>query len=356
MNREEIISARIERHGLTSPLPDESGYQELFRLLQPVSTLHNTCPGAPPSLSPRTTFDDREVTARMRRNRELVKGRFLGDGIGYVLARELELYANAFRKPVKGFSENQQRVMDALRGCGPLAPRLIKEETGLLNKEIMPALHRLQKAFLVFEDQSESDWERPWCLFEEEWPDIVLTDERRLAASTEVVTRFLRANVFATLAQIKDWSRLPVRFIKEVTAQMLEQGSIAEVSVDGLGDGYVLREDLSLRGSDAKMSVLMLHKADPLVKTHATELKAHFGHEETLQYLLVDGELKGAVIGHWRIGPHDVEDIELLLPLKECRRRRKAILSAVAQVYTPPRSRILNYCGHEVAEHSGGIT
>jgi hypothetical protein len=349
MNRKDVISARLERHCLTAPLPDENGYLELFRLLQPVSTMHNTCPGAPPSLSPRTTFDDKEVTARMRRNRELVKGRFLGDGIGYVLARELELYANAFRKPVKGFSENQQRVMDALRGCGPLAPRLIKEETGLLNKEIMPALHRLQKAFLVFEDQSESDWERPWCLFEEEWPDIVLTDDRRMAASTEVVTRFLRANVFATMAQIKDWSRLPVRFIKEVTAQMLEQGSIAEVSVDGLGDGYVLREELSLRGSDAKMSVLMLHKADPLVKTHATELKAHFGHKETLQYLLVDGELKGSVIGHWRIGPHDVEDISLLLPPKECRRRRQAVLSAVAQLYAPPRSRILNYCGEKTA-------
>ena len=109
MNRKDVIRARLQRHRLVAPLPDESGYLELFRLLQPVSTMHNTCPGAPPSLSPRTAFDDKEVTARMRRNGKLVKGRFLGDGIGYVLADELELYANAFRKSVTGFSENPSR-------------------------------------------------------------------------------------------------------------------------------------------------------------------------------------------------------------------------------------------------------
>ena len=37
MNREEIISARLARHHLASPLPEENGYLELFRLLQPSS-------------------------------------------------------------------------------------------------------------------------------------------------------------------------------------------------------------------------------------------------------------------------------------------------------------------------------
>ena len=290
------------------------------------------------------------MTARWRRTRKLVKGRFLGDGIGYVLADELELYANAFRKPVTRLTENQQRVVDALRACGPMAPRLIKEETGLLNKEIMPALHRLQKAFMVFEDQSESDWERPWYLFEEEWPAVELDECRRESAVIEVLTRFLRANVFATLAQIKDWSRLPVRLLKTIVAQMLEQGVIDDLSIDGLGAGYMLREDRSLPATDAAESVLMLHKADPLVKAHVTELKSRFGHEETLQYLLVDGELSGAVVGHWRIGPHDVEDVVLLLDEEECKRRRAAVLSAIARVYSPPRSRVRNYCGESIAE------
>jgi hypothetical protein len=36
---------------------------------------------------------------------------------------------------------------------GGLTPQQIKEETGLLNQEIMPALHRLQEAFVVYEDR-----------------------------------------------------------------------------------------------------------------------------------------------------------------------------------------------------------
>jgi hypothetical protein len=317
VDKDDILSIRLSRHNLVPQLADEAAYMDLFRLLQPVSTIHNTCPGEPPSLTPRTTFDDKKLTDSLRGSRDLVKGRFLGGGIGYVLASDLQIYANAFRRPLIRFNENQQLVMAALRSCGPLTPRQIKEETGLLNKEIMPALHRMQKGFLVFEDQLDNDWERSWYLFEEEWPEVVLSDDQCIAASFEVLSRFLRINVFATFEQIRDWTRFPVHFLKTLTG--------------------------------SKDSIFMLHKADPLVKAHATELKRLFGHEETLQYLLLDGELKGAVLGHWRIGQHDVEDVAILLPLQERNHRRKEILSVISRGYSPPHSRILNYCGEKIS-------
>ncbi len=345
MLREDIISLRLSRHRLAPLLADESEYLDLFRQLQPVGTIHNTYPGAPPSLSPRTAFDDKELTERLRGSRVLVKGRFLGGGIGYVHRRDLQTYANAFRKPLTRLNERQHLVFEALEGCGPLAPRQIKEETGLLNKEIMPALHRMQNSFLVFEDQSDSDMERPWYLFEEEWPDIVLSEDRRIDASMAVFRRFLKSNCFATLEEMRDWSRLPLRFLKTLVSTMEGEGSITNVTVGGWGEGFVLTEDLSHRVVEQEPSVFMLHKADPFVRAHASELKRRFGDKETLQYLLMDGELKGAVLGHWRIGPHDVDDIVVLLPPQACEGRREEVLSVVAAVYSPPRSRILSYCG-----------
>ena len=348
MDKNDILNTRLSRHCLVTQLSDENVYLDLFRRLQPVSTIYNTIPGAPPSLGPRTTFDDKKLTDRLRGSRTLIKGRFLGGGIGYVLAEDLHIYANAFRKPLTGFNERQRLVLDALDSCGPLAPRLIKEETGLLNKEIMPALHRMQTGFLVFEDQSDSDWERPWSLFEEEWPEVILAEDQRITASIEVLTRFLRANVFATFEQIKDWSRFSVSLLKTLMTQMQDDGLVSCLVVEGLGEGYILAEDQSLPAVDERPSAFMLHKSDPLVKAHASELKRLFGRRETLQYLLLDGELKGAVLGHWRIGPHDVDDISVLLPSRECKRRREEILSAVSQVYSPPRSRILKYCSERI--------
>ena len=349
VDKDDILSTRLSRHNLVPQLTDEAAYMDLFRLLQPVSTIHNTCPGEPPSLTPRTTFDDKKLTDSLRGSRDLVKGRFLGGGIGYVLASDLQIYANAFRRPLIRFNENQQLVMAALRSCGPLTPRQIKEETGLLNKEIMPALHRMQKGFLVFEDQLDNDWERSWYLFEEEWPKVVLSDDQCIAASFEVLSRFLRINVFATFEQIRDWTQFPVHFLKTLITAMQDDGVISSFVVAGLGDGYVLKEEIPLRDTGSKDSVFMLHKADPLVKAHATELKRLFGHEETLQYLLLDGELKGAVLGHWRIGQHDVEDVAILLPLQERNHRRKEILSVISRGYSPPHSRILNYCGEKIS-------
>jgi len=350
MDKETIIRIRLFRHCLVPQLTGKSEYLHLFRELQPISTSYVTHPGAPPSLVPRAAFDDRELTERLRGSGQIVKGRFLGDGIGYVFRKDLEIYANAFRKPLTRFNEKQLLIMDALQACGPLTARQIKEETGLLNKEIMPALHRMQRAFLVFEDQSDSDMERSWFLFEEEWPDINLSDGRRLDALTEVLLRFLKCNVFATLEQMKDWSRLPMSALKAVAKKMKQDGLIDDAIVAGLGSGSILLEDQPEADVSERTSVFMFCRTDPLARAHVTELKRLFGNRDILQYLLIDGEFKGAVLGHWRIGPHDVEDVTVLLRPEECMNRREEIVSVIAGSYAPPRSRILRYCGEKLTQ------
>ena len=40
----------------------------------------------------------------------------------------------------------------------------------MLVKEITPVLHRLQEAFLVYEDQYDGEWDRSWYRFEEMFP------------------------------------------------------------------------------------------------------------------------------------------------------------------------------------------
>ena len=91
--------------------------------------------------------------------------------------------------------------------------------------------------------------------------------------------------------------------------------------------------------------MFLLHRGDPLVMPHETELKERFAGREVLAYLLIDGELTGAVCGHWRIGPHDVEDIALTLPKGDCMRRMDAIVKEVGRFYHPPGHRILRYAG-----------
>jgi hypothetical protein len=342
-----ILSERLRRQRLIDPLKNLDEYPALFELAQPASPIHFTEPGSPPSLVHRTTFDDWKLANPMRAEHVIVKGRFLSGRIGYVLAKDLELYAVAFRRPLAEMSETQYTVFDRVKYLGPLTPRQIKAETGLLNKTIMPALHRLQEAFLVYEDQIDSDWEREWHEFAAFWPDIDL-ESAWAPAAAEVLRRFLRAHVFATLEQLKDWSGFASKALKRLVADMEKSGSVAAQTAEGLGEGWMLPEDMSLQVRDVSPAVFMLHKSDILVRAHASELKRRFGDLETLQYLLIDGEFRGAVLGHWRIGPHDVEDIAVELPAAERARRKAEILRAVAWGYHPPRSRILKYDGKAV--------
>lgn len=348
MTKDSILALRLERHFLSKPLEDQNAYIELFRRCQPVSTRYFTRPGAPPSLTPRTSFDDIEVTGTERSDRNIVKGRFLGGTIGYVLTDEFESYANAFLKPLTSITDTQQQILDALRSCGPLPPKAIKDETGILNKHIMPALHRLQTAFVVYEDQADDDWERPWCLFEEEWPDIEIDPVRAIDAIDTIFHRFISLNAFATLAEVRDWSRLPVRTIGKSLERLMEAKRISSMEIEGLGSGFMVAGDTAPGIPPRKYPVRMLHRADPLTRAHATELKQRFGGYEILQYLLIDGEFSGAVVGHWRIGPHDVDDIRLEITDTVRNTRKDEIIAEVSRVYHPPGHNILKYDGEPI--------
>ena len=79
---------------------------------------------------------------------------------------------------------------------------------------------------------------------------------------------------------------------------------------------------------------------------------AQAGHDLFQQALVkerADGDLRGAIRGHWGFKPYDVEDIIVDLPAAARKARRDEILAAVAAAYPPPRHGILRYAGRAVA-------
>ncbi|MHB9108689.1 MAG: DNA glycosylase AlkZ-like family protein [Armatimonadota bacterium] len=348
ISKETIQDERLRRQGLLQPVRTHEAYTSLFALIGPVSPTFFSCPGSPPSITHRADFDDMELAGRFRERRELVKGRFLNKTIGYVLEADLALYANAFRRPLAKMTWTQREVFHALETAGPLTPRQFSEETGLMNKEVMPALHRLQEAFLVYEDQLTTDPERGWYVFASEWPEITVADDRWEPSASDVLLRFLQSHVFATAGQVKDWSGWAGKDVKRLLDVLAARNAIFPTTVDGLGNGWLRAEDAELPETVAPPTVFMLHKADPLVRSHASELKARYHGREVLQYLLIDGAFQGAALGHWRIGPHDVDDIVVELPADERAARREEIIRAVEWGYQPPYSNIRRYAGQAV--------
>jgi hypothetical protein len=352
ITKDAVIAERLRRQLLDQPLKKKAELPELFRKLQPVAPLAYSYPGSPPRLKHRTTFDDGEALDDLRGSREIVKGRFLGGRIGYVRASDLELYGAAFRKPLRELNDTQHRVMDAVQEIGPADTNQIKELVDgdggapLLKKQIMPALHRMQEAFLVFEDQTKTDWARPWADFESELTDVDLDRLSWEQAAGEVVGRFLDAMVFATLQQVKDWSGWALSRTKKLMSALEAEGTVVPCEIDGLGEGW-LRENTQYDSAIVQTSH-MIHRADFLAYAHSSELKERYKDLEVLQYLLIDGAFKGAVLGHWRIGPHDVDDVIVELPKKERSARKGEILAAVKDVYSGRNHEIICYDGREL--------
>ena len=350
LNGKNVIALRMRRQYMGEKASEEE-YETLFRDLSPVPTVYWCCPGEPPVLSERASFDDRLFNTRRRAGREILKGRFQGGTIGYVDRQDLSLYGSIYRKAPKAFTQVQEELLALLRREGPMNIGLMKELTGLLVKEITPALHKLQEAFLVFEDQADNEWDRAWYLMEGELPELNLALNRGEAIEAAVL-RFAYRIVAFDLPMAKSFFRLPVRDLKAALDGLLAQGALVSCPVDGEGVRLLLREDVALLESEAfsiEPSALALHRNDFLVKAMEQALKERFDRPdwEVLQYLLIDGSFQGAVYGKFKNGPFLVEDV---WAEESVRHRKEELLRAAKEANPAPESLPKRYCGEELKE------
>lgn len=334
MENAKIIALRMQRQFLTKKA-NEAEYRALYRDLQPVQNVYWNGFGQPPTLSFRADFDDLAFNRARQASRDLIKGRFAGGNLGWIVPEDLELFAALYRKPLSRPTEIQERLLWLIEHGGPYTIQQLKAETGFLVKEITPALHRLQEAFLIYEDQYDGEWDRGWFRISEMFPEANFDAMTRAEALKIVLPRFARRMVWLDCAMAKAFYRLPEKEIRAALDDLVRSGAM--VAAEG---GFMLAEDapiLDAPDPEPMRFVYALHRNDPLYKAMEPLLKAWiqplcaplaYDHEP-LQYLLVDGTFRGAVVGHFRNGLYDLNDV--LCDLPEPSLRRTEILAAVRE-------------------------
>ena len=330
-----IISLRMERQCFIKKA-DEAEYVRLYRDMQPGQNVYWNGFGAPPTLTFRADFDDLEFNRNRQLKRELVKGRFAGGNLGWIEPDDVELFAALYRKPLTKPTEEQRRILELIETAGPFNIQQLKEETGMLVKQITPILHRLQEAFLIYEDQYDGEWDRGWYRFDEMFPDIKIDRYTRLEALKIVLQRFAYRIVRFDTVMAKSFYKIPEKEMKQAVGELVDEGILVSSET-----GFLLKSDEALlSGYEPKPMhfVHAIHRNDFLYKAHEHVLKEMakklteglaYDHEP-LQYLLIDGEFHGASVGHFRNGPYDLNDIVCDLPDAES--RRDEILEAVRAV------------------------
>ncbi|GHU92493.1 hypothetical protein FACS1894202_14910 [Clostridia bacterium] len=119
----------------------------------------------------------------------------------------------------------------------------------------------------------------------------------------------------------KSFYKLPEKDIKSAAEALLSDGVFVVRE-----DGYLLAYDADLLQNsnfETPRSVFILHRNDFLVKSNEHTLKSRFNSPEfdTLHYILVDGEFRGAVVGKFKYGPYIIEDVILDLTQEEAARK-----------------------------------
>lgn len=332
---DKIVSLRMERQCFLQKA-DREEYQKLYRDTQPGVNVYWNGFGDPPTLTFRADFDDKEFNRERQNRHGIVKGRFSGGNLGWIIPEDMELFAALYRKPLANPTMEQEQILELIETAGPFNIQQLKEETGMLVKQITPILHRLQEAFLVYEDQYDGEWDRGWYRFTEMFPEADLNRYRRLEALKIVLQRFAYRMVWFDTAMAKSFYKLPEKEIRTAVLELAEEGRLL-----ASGSGWLLDSDAKLLADyePKKLhSVYAIHRSDILYKAHEHILKEFAGKltehlvydHEPLQYLLIDGEFHGACVGHFRNGPYDLNDV--VCDLKDAKERRQEIIEAVRAV------------------------
>ena len=332
---DKVKGLRMERQHLAAKA-DEEEYTQLYRDTQPGQNVFWNGLGQPSTLSFRAAFDDIEFNRRRQADRTLVKGRFAGGNLGWIVREDMGLFAALYRKPLEELTQIQRLIFELIELRGPLNIQQIKEETGLLVKEITPALHRLQQAFMVYEDQYDGGWDRGWYRFEEMFPEVNKEELSKRDALKMILQRFSYRHVMFDCAMAKSFYKIPEKEIKAAVSELAAEGVLSEI-----GGGYMLTSDAAvLEDYRAKpiRCVYAFHRNDFLYKSNEHILKEQFKplysqleyDHEPLQYLFIDGEFHGAVVGHFRNGPYDLNDV--VCDLDDYEERMDEIIEAVRQV------------------------
>jgi hypothetical protein len=347
ISKASVVRLRMERQGFLKLLTQEE-LLRLFSLSSPVKTPYWCAPGQPPRLDFRSSFDSESFFYTMREERKLLKGRFQKGGIHYVLREDLSLYGCAYRKDPNALGEKELLLLDLLTQEGPMTIHLMKEYTGLLAKEITPALHKLQERFLVFEDQADNEWDRAWYLFKAEFPEVDFYRYTKISAVKEILLRFSYLHGVFTEEMARSYYQFSMKDLKTALSQLLEEKRLVSFQTDWEASVcYIAPEDLDeiSYGVQLPALVLPLDRNDFLSRSYEYRFGKRWSipGKEVVRYLLIDGEIHGAVLGHFSFSPVELYDILLDLPKEEAQRRKGEILSSIEKVYDPKESPVLHY-------------
>ncbi len=343
MQDDKITCLRMERQHFTKKA-DEAEYRALFRDTSPGCQIYWIGFGQPPVLKYRAGFDDLEYNRARMLSRSIVIGRFIGGNLGWIEREDMPIFAALYKKPLPKNAYCARELLELLERVGPLGVRQIKEESGLLVKEITPALKQLQEAFLIFEDRYDNNFDRSFYLFSEMFPHSDKEISRDAALET-LLKRFAYRNIVIDEKQAKEFYKLPSAEIKSAISRLADNGTFT--ATEG---GYMLSSDAELLRSYIPRPmrfVYAINRNDFLFRSYAHTVVPKFKplyenlpyDSEPFHYILVDGVFRGVSVGHVHNGPFDINDIVLDMSDEEAAERKKEIIDAVTEINlsVPPR-------------------
>jgi ATP-dependent Lhr-like helicase len=335
---EDVCREFLMRRQHLSPQCKAKGKEGILRILHDIGRVHWS-----DSLALRTDrFNPNDLDELELRDRKIIHGRFLSEGLTMVPTDELLDYYYASRPPSLILGYDDERILEALTKSGPLDEKELSEKTNQDGASIRRSIENVEKAARVIKiRRDDSLYSSDGWLYDvvdhylpkgaADFENISPKDARK-----RIISKFLGANGPVSLKQIEEWSHMELAEVKSTLSELEAEGRIASnVYIEGVsGRRYVRKEDLpelrmleelylSQKLGNGTPFYVTLPDSDPVVKTWKDELLTRFTiglielGADYYTLTLKSGSPVAAMQVHYEMNTLRIHDVEILGDAKE---------------------------------------
>ncbi|MFO7793108.1 MAG: ATP-dependent helicase [Candidatus Saliniplasma sp.] len=244
----------------------------------------------------------------MRRQGDIVEGRFVRGRVRYVLKDDVPMYVGAYRN--YSLNEDEEKVFRVIKNGDANTIRQIKREVDIKNEHLKEIVKELDKnLYLKREYTGDDTWSS-----RNRYKPIEVEPLSRKKAMKKVIKRFLKGNGPISISDLRYQTRFHGREVESVISDMVRKGEAKKIRVGtSQRELYILSEELDELKSDTGEEFNRLEvvsKKDPAARSIWTDIYARYGDDWVFP-LIKNGKMVGA-IEKWKMsGCIEIRHVDL---------------------------------------------
>ncbi|MEF8835200.1 MAG: ATP-dependent helicase [Candidatus Thermoplasmatota archaeon] len=279
-----ISDDKTKRYKAKKQFDEVDSIEEYFELFMEA--------GTPYDIFYRVSDFSRDDWKDMRRNGEIIEGRFVRGRVRYALKDDIPAFVGAYR--TEDLTEEEENILDLIRRGKANTVREIKKKSDLDNERVKEIIKKLDRnLYLIREYTGRDGWSST-----NKYRTLQVEPMEKEDARKKIIERYLRGNGPASFSSIRYYTGFQTDEIESIVSELLHKKKIKKLIVGSSQEEMYISqgeaEDIHKAKGGEFDKLRILSKKDPYARPLWADIYRRYG-DDWIFPLVKRGDVVGGV-------------------------------------------------------------